>query len=57
MFLQFLKKPTKCSNLRISRKHLSPPRSYILNGINVEVVRAEKDLGIMIANDTFGKIT
>ena len=26
--------PTKCSNLRISRKHLSPPRSYILNGIN-----------------------
>ena len=49
--------PTKCSNLRISRKHLSPPRSYILNGINVEVVTAEKDLGIMITNDTFGKIT
>ena len=49
--------PTKCSNLRISRKHISPPRSYILNGINVEVVTAEKDLGIMIANDTFGKIT
>ena len=48
--------PTKCSNLRISRKRLSPPRSYVLNGINVEVVTAEKDLGIMIANDTFGKI-
>ena len=34
--------PTKCSNLRISRKHLCPPRSYVLNGINVEVVTAEK---------------
>ena len=47
--------PTKCSNLRISRKRLSPPRSYALNGINVEVVTAEKDLGIMIANDTSWK--
>ena len=47
--------PTKCSNLRISRKRLSPPRSYVLNGINVEVVTAEKDLGIMIANDTSWK--
>ena len=44
--------PTKCSNLRISRKRLSPPRSYSLNGINVEVVISEKDLGIVIANDT-----
>ena len=41
--------PTKCSNLRISRKHLSPPRSYILNGINVEVVTAEKDLVMIVA--------
>ena len=47
--------PTKCSNLRISRKRLSPPPSYVLNGINVEVVTAEKDLGIMIANDTSWK--
>ena len=47
--------PTKCSNLRISRKRLSPPRSYVLNGINVEVVTAEKGLGIMIANDTSWK--
>ena len=47
--------PTKCSNLRISRKRLSPPRSYVLNGINVEVFTAEKDLGIMIANDTSWK--
>ena len=47
--------PTNCSNLRISREHLSPPRSYVLNGINVEVVTAEKDLGIIIANDTSWK--
>ena len=40
--------------MRISRKRLSP-RSYVLNGINVEVVTAEKDLGIMIANDTSWK--
>ena len=47
--------PTKYSNLRISRKCLSPPCSYVLNGINAEVVTAEKDLGIMIANDTSWK--
>ena len=41
--------------MRISRKRLSPPRSYVLNGINVEVVTAEKDLGIIIANDTSWK--
>ena len=41
--------------MRISRKRLSPPPSYVLNGINVEVVTAEKDLGIMIANDTSWK--
>ena len=32
------------SLLNAARKHLSPPRSYVLNGINVEVVTAEKDL-------------
>ena len=47
--------PTKCSNLRISRKCLSPPCSYSLNGINVEVVISEKDLGSVIANDTSWK--
>ena len=47
--------PTKCSNLRISRKRLSPPRCYSLNGINVEVVISERDLGIVIANDTSWK--
>ena len=34
--------PTKCSNLRISRKHLSPPRTYVLNGINVELTQPKK---------------
>ena len=31
--------PTKCSNLRISRKRISPYHSYSINGIDVEVVR------------------
>ena len=31
--------PTKCSNLRISRKRISPYRSYSINGIDVEVVK------------------
>ena len=30
--------PSKCSNLRISRKRISPYRSYSINGIDVEVV-------------------
>ena len=34
--------PTKCSNLRISRKRLSPPRSYVLNDINVELTQPKK---------------
>ena len=37
--------PTKCSNLRISRKRLSPPYSYVLNGVNVEVVTRMTPLG------------
>ena len=37
--------PSKCSNLRISRKRISPYRSYSINGIDVEVVSTEKDLG------------
>ena len=41
--------PTKCSNLRISRKRISPYRSY---SIDVEVVSTEKDLGVVIATDT-----
>ena len=44
--------PTKCSNLRISRKRISSYRSYSINGIDVEVVSTEKDLGVVIVNDT-----
>ena len=44
--------PTKCSNLHISRKRISPHRSYSINGIDVEVVSTEKDLGVVIVNDT-----
>ena len=44
--------PTKCSNLRISRKCISPYRSYGINGIDAEVVSTEKDLGVVVVNDT-----
>ena len=44
--------PAKCKNVRISRKCVSPPRTYSLNGIDLEVVKSEKDLGVMIVNDT-----
>ena len=37
--------PTNSSNLRISRKRLSPPYSYVLNGVNVEVVTRMTPLG------------
>ena len=47
--------PTKCSNLRISRKRISSYRSYSINGIDVEVVSTEKDLGLVIVNDTSWK--
>ena len=38
--------------MHISRKRVSPPRTYSLNGIDLEVVKSEKDLGVMIVNDT-----
>ena len=47
--------PAKCKNVRISRKRVSPPRTYSLNGIDLEVVKSEKDLGVMIVNDTSWK--
>ena len=47
--------PTKYSNLRISRKRISPYRSYSINGIDVEVVSTEKDLGVVVVNDTSWK--
>ena len=43
--------PTKCVNLRISRKRNSPSCNYSLNGISLEVVKAEKDLGVLISSD------
>ena len=45
-------KPTRCSNLRISRKRISPYRSYGINGRDVEVVSTERHLGVVIVNDT-----
>ena len=47
--------PTMCSNLRISRKRVSPYRSYSINGIHVEVVSTEKVLGEVVVNDTSWK--
>ena len=47
--------PIKCKNVRISRKSVSPPRTYSLNRIDLEVVKSEKDLGVMIVNDTSWK--
>ena len=47
--------PAKCKNVRISRKRVSPPLFYNLNGFDLEVVESEKDLGVMIANDTSWK--
>ena len=44
--------PAKCKNVRISRKRARPPRTYTLNGIDLEVVKSEKDLGVIIVNDT-----
>ena len=41
--------------MRISRKRLSPPRTYSLNGIDLEVVKSEKNLGVTIVNDTSWK--
>ena len=44
--------PAKCKNMRISRKRVNPPRTYSLNEIDLEVVKPEKVLGVMIVNDT-----
>ena len=43
--------PSKCHNLRISRKKASPARLYTVNGTTVEMVVKEKDLGITITKD------
>lgn len=43
--------PSKCHNLRISRKKVSRARLYTVNGTTVEMVAKEKDLGITITKD------
>lgn len=43
--------PTKCVNPRICRKHISPLRTYSLNGIRLKVIEAGKDLSILISSD------
>ena len=43
---ELFSQPTKCVNLRISRKRNSPSSNYSLNGISLEVVKAKKDLGV-----------
>lgn len=52
---ELLFQPTKCVNLRISRKRIDLPRTYLLNGISLKVVKAEKDLGILISSKTTWK--
>ena len=40
--------PARCKNIRISRKRVSIQSIYSLNGIDLEVVKSEKDLGVML---------
>ena len=39
----------------MSRKRVSPPRFHNLNRSDLEVVKSEKDRGVIIANDTSWK--
>ena len=48
---ELFSQPAKCVNLRISRKRNSPSSNYSLNGISLEVVKAKKDLGVLISSD------
>lgn len=43
--------PSKCKNLRISRKRFSPDHSYSLDGNSLQVVSSVKDLGVMVTKD------
>ena len=38
--------PAKCKNVRISRKRVSQPRTYSLNGIGLEVLNLKRILGL-----------
>ena len=48
---EIFSQPTKCVNLRISRKRNSPSSNYSLNGISLEVVKAKKNFGVLISSD------
>ena len=43
--------PSKCENLRVSRKRISPVRSYSLDSTSLKVVSSVKDLGVMVTKD------
>ena len=43
--------PTKCHNLRLSRKKTSLPRVYNLNNTEMKLVTKEKDLGLTVTKD------
>ena len=43
--------PSKCENLRVSRKRISPVHSYSLDSTSLKVVSSVKDLGIMVTKD------
>ena len=43
--------PTKCHNLRISRKKTSLPRVYNLNNTELKLVTKELDLGLTVTKD------
>ena len=47
MFFQ----PTKCENLRITRKRASPQRSYTICGTSLDIVPSVKDLGVLVTKD------
>ena len=43
--------PSKCHNLRISRKKTSPERVYTLDGNELEIVTKERDLGVIVTKE------
>ena len=43
--------PSKCENLRVSRKRISPVHSYSLDSTSLKVVSSVKDLGVMVTKD------
>ena len=42
---------SKCENLRVSIKRISPVRSYSLDSTSLKVVSSVKDLGVMVTED------